>query len=133
MRPWGRKGGRTFAMFGLLAVAAGACSREDSAASGEAASEGPVPASRVVIQGSFRSLAAGAGQHLMVVTEAPGDIRGRLFRMERAEGGDPGESAGPGGGGEPGEGAWRQVGAPVPVVVGRSGVGPKQEGDGRSP
>lgn len=139
-------------MFGLLAVAAGACAREDSAASGEAASEGPVPASRVVIQGSFRRLAAGAGQHLVVVTEAPGDVRGRLFRMERTEGGDPGESAGPGGGGESGEGvetgggrdssgsgvpvegvSWRQAGAPIPVVVGRSGVGPKQEGDGRSP
>jgi len=52
---------------------------------------------------------------LLVVTEAPGDIGGRLFRMERADTG------------------WRQVGTPIPVVVGRSGVGPKQEGDGRSP
>lgn len=56
-----------------------------------------------------------AGQHLVVVTEAPDAIRGRLFRMERTPRG------------------WRSVGEPVPVVVGRSGVGSKREGDGRSP
>lgn len=56
-----------------------------------------------------------APQHLLVITEAPGNVAGRLYRMERVEEG------------------WRQVGAPLSVVVGRSGVGPKQEGDGRSP
>lgn len=43
------------------------------------------------------------------------DVRGRLVRMERGADG------------------WRRVGRPVPVVVGRNGVGPKEEGDGRSP
>lgn len=94
-------------------------------------------------------------QHLVVVTEAPDRVQGLLYRMERVPGlgtgdeapgreipvGDapaheasddsaPGESA-------PAddlpEGSWRQVGPPVPVVVGRNGVGPKREGDGRSP
>ncbi|MFO8175310.1 MAG: serine hydrolase, partial [Longimicrobiales bacterium] len=64
-------------------------------------------------------------QHLLVVTEAPDAIQGLLYRMERGRDmelpGDP-----------PGD-SWRQAGPPVPVVVGRSGVGPKKEGDGRSP
>ena len=62
-------------------------------------------------------LVSRATQHLVVVTEAPGDIQGRLYRKAWV-----GEPAG-----------WRQVGDAVPVVVGRGGVGPKQEGDGRSP
>jgi len=62
-----------------------------------------------------RDLVAGARQHLLVVTESPGDVEGRLFRME------------------PANGVWRQVGDPIPVVVGRNGIGPKREGDGRSP
>jgi len=107
---------RVLVTIGLLAVVAGACTSEDSA-----------PPRRVVNQGSFRSLVAQAHQHLVVVTEEPGDIGGLLFRMERVGGGESGE------GPEPGKGTWRQVGAPVPVVVGRGGVGPKQEGDGRSP
>jgi L,D-peptidoglycan transpeptidase YkuD (ErfK/YbiS/YcfS/YnhG family) len=60
-------------------------------------------------------LVAGARQHLVVVTAAPQAISGYLYRMERVEG------------------AWRQAGSPVRVVVGRSGIGPKHEGDGRSP
>lgn len=71
----------------------------------------------------FQSLATGAHQHLVVVTEGPGEIQGLLFRMER------GQEAGSAGV----EDRWRQAGDPVPVVVGRSGVGPKSEGDGRSP
>lgn len=56
-----------------------------------------------------------SSQHVVVVVEEARDVRGRLVRMER----------GPDG--------WRRVGGAVPVVVGRGGVGPKREGDGRSP
>lgn len=68
-------------------------------------------------QDALRALVARVRRHLVVVTEAPGDIRGRLFQMER----------------EVGDDTWRQVGAPVPMVVSPRGVGPKREGDGRSP
>ena len=57
-----------------------------------------------------------ADQHVVVVVERPEDVRGVLLRYQR-------EAAG---GLEP-------VGEPVSVVVGRSGVGAKREGDGRSP
>ena len=69
-------------------------------------------------------------QHLVVVTEGPDRIQGLLYRMERLpESGSPA----PGGIGESSTDSWRQVGPPRPVVVGRSGVGPKTEGDGRAP
>ncbi len=97
---------RVLVTIGLLAVVVGACTQEAS-----------VPTSRFVNQGSFRNRVTQAHQHLVMVTEEPGNISGRLFRMERVGG----------------EGAWRQVGTPIPVVVGWGGVGPKQEGDGRSP
>lgn len=71
---------------------------------------------------ALRERVAGARQHLLVVTEAPGDTRGRMYRMER-------EVAGV----QEGEGSWHRVGAPIPVTVGWGGVGPKREGDGRSP
>ena len=93
MRIGRRRAGKVVAMVGFLAVGTGACTGGDSP----------------------QSPAAQLTQHLLVVTEAPGDIEGQLFRMEWADTG------------------WRQVGAPIPVVVGRGGVGPKQEGDGRSP
>lgn len=54
-------------------------------------------------------------QHVVVVVEDRSSITGELHRLEDA-----------------GDG-WRRVGPPVPVVVGRAGVGPKREGDGRSP
>jgi D-alanyl-D-alanine dipeptidase len=98
-------------------------------------------------------------QHLLVVTESPGDIHGRLFRMERDEdpqalsreprgqrepapSGEPAtpreaeapqEAGFPQQAESPRESAWRMVGEPIPVVVGWAGVGPKREGDGRSP
>ena len=106
MRPGRPTGRRVLATIGLLAVVVAACTQEAS-----------VPTSRFANQGSFGSLVTQAHQHLVVVTEEPGDIGGRLFRMERVGG----------------EGAWRQVGIPIPVVVGWGGVGSKQEGDGRSP
>jgi len=122
MRPGRPTGRRVLVTIGLLAVAAGACTQEAS-----------VPPRRVVNHGSFRSLVAQAEQHLVVVTEEPGDISGRLFRMERVGGEVPSDGWEPGQGSEPGEASWRQVGAPIPVVVGWGGVGPKQEGDDRSP
>ncbi|MGZ8830661.1 MAG: L,D-transpeptidase family protein [Thermoanaerobaculia bacterium] len=63
---------------------------------------------------------AGSRQALIVVTEAAGVTSGTLHRWERGADG----------------GRWREVGAEVPVVVGRKGVAPdgeKREGDGRSP
>ena len=66
-------------------------------------------------------------RHLVVVTEAPDEIQGQLYRMEKMDDGIPGSA------GVEGQGSWRQRGFPIPVVVGRSGVGPKVEGDGRSP
>ena len=133
MRP-GRPTGRgVLVTIGLLAVVVGACTSEDSGASSEAGREDLVSANRVVDEGPFRSLVSQADQHLVVVTEEPSDIGGWLFRMERVGGGEPGKRGEPGQGAEPGEGRWRTVGAPIPVVVGRGGVGPKQEGDGRSP
>ena len=69
-------------------------------------------------------------QHVVVVTEGPDRIHGLLYRMERSpESGSPA----PGAAGELSRNPWRQVGPPVPVVLGRSGVGPKTEGDGRAP
>ncbi len=74
----------------------------------------------------------GARQLLVVTTEGWDTVPGTLLRFERAA---PG-------------GAWRQVGGPVAVVVGRSGLGwgrglhaatpaagdpVKREGDGRAP
>lgn len=61
------------------------------------------------------TLLSTSGQHLVAVVDEPGSTTGRLHRYERR-------------GGE-----WHAVGTPVPIVVGRSGVGPKREGDGRSP
>jgi L,D-peptidoglycan transpeptidase YkuD (ErfK/YbiS/YcfS/YnhG family) len=69
-------------------------------------------------------------QHLLVVTEAPDRIQGLLYRMEQLL---ESESGAPGAAGETSWDLWRQVGPPVPVAVGRSGVGPKEEGDGRAP
>lgn len=63
---------------------------------------------------------AGSRQALIVVTDAAGVTSGTLHRWER-------DAAG---------GRWREVGAEVPVVVGRKGVAPdgeKREGDGRAP
>lgn len=71
----------------------------------------------------FRRLAAGAHQHLVVVTDSAEEIHGRLFLMQRTDGGE----------GKEADHGWSQVGEPIPVVVGRNGVGPKSEGDGRSP
>ena len=76
---------------------------------------------------SFTVRASRAGQHLLVVTDAADATRGWLFRME-----GPAAASGREAGGRQGE-AWRQVGEAVPVVVGRNGVGPKREGDGRAP
>lgn len=56
-----------------------------------------------------------SGQHLVSVVESPDATTGTLHRFEAVDGG------------------WRRVGSPVRMVVGRSGVGPKREGDGRSP
>jgi len=109
-------------MAGFLAMATGACAQADSADAG-----------RQVQERSVSGPGPSAAQHLLVVTEDPGDIGGRLFRMERVGGGESGGDPTPGEPGEPGQGAWRQVGDPIHVVVGRSGVGPKREGDGRSP
>ena len=54
-------------------------------------------------------------QQLLVIAEEDSSTTGWAYRMQ-------------------GEGtAWSQVGAPIPVVFGRGGVGPKREGDGRSP
>ncbi|NIP57876.1 MAG: hypothetical protein GWM92_11715 [Gemmatimonadetes bacterium] len=64
---------------------------------------------------SDSALLARSRQHVLVIVDGPRAVKGRLVRME-------------GGGG-----AWAAAGAPVPVVVGRGGVGPKREGDGRSP
>ena len=69
-------------------------------------------------------------QHLLVVTEAPDRIQGFLYRMESSP---DSRSPAPDAAAAPHRGSWRQVGPPVPVVVGRSGVGPKTEGDGRAP
>jgi L,D-peptidoglycan transpeptidase YkuD (ErfK/YbiS/YcfS/YnhG family) len=69
-------------------------------------------------------------QHLVVVTQGPGRIQGVLYRMERLP---KSGSGAPDAVGAPDRDPWRQVGPPVPVVVGRSGVGPKTEGDGRAP
>lgn len=83
--------------------------------SGEAAgTEARTPESRRPPAGD-PDLLSTSDQHLVAVVEEPGSIEGLLFRYERREG------------------EWRSVGAPVPIVVGRSGVGPKREGDGRSP
>lgn len=60
-------------------------------------------------------LLATSRQHLVVVVDGPGSTTGRLHRYLNVDG------------------DWRGVGDGIPVVVGRSGVGPKQEGDGRSP
>lgn len=81
-------------------------------ASGEAEEERAAPPA--AMEGD-PDLLSTSEQHLVAVVEEPGSIRGRLFRYERREG------------------RWRTVGTPVPIVVGRSGVGPKREGDGRSP
>ena len=78
-------------------------------------------------------------QHLVVVTEAPDAIQGLLHRMERgpeveSSGGPAGDSWRRAGDSWRRAGdSWRRAGAPIPVVVGRGGVGPKKEGDGRSP
>lgn len=72
----------------------------------------------------------GSRQHLLVVTEAPDRIQGLLYRMERSP--EPGSRV-PGAFAGSSHGFWRQVGPSVPVALGRSGVGPKEEGDGRAP
>lgn len=54
-------------------------------------------------------------QHLLIVAEDDASTNGLLHRFARS-----GQE-------------WSRVGAPVPVVFGRGGVGPKVEGDGRSP
>lgn len=56
-----------------------------------------------------------SGQHLVSIVEEPGATTGALYRFEATTDG------------------WRRIGPAAPVVVGRSGVGPKREGDGRSP
>ncbi len=104
MRIRRRKAGRVIAMAGILAMATGACAQADSADTG-----------RQVQERSVSGPGPSAAQHLLVVTEGPGEIGGHLCRMERVED------------------EWQQAGDAIPVVVGRSGVGPKREGDGRSP
>lgn len=54
-------------------------------------------------------------QALVAVAEDESDVAGRLYVMEQRDG------------------VWSRRGETVPVVFGRSGVGPKVEGDGRSP
>lgn len=56
-----------------------------------------------------------SNQHLVAVVDSAGDVRGRLFRFERVDG------------------TWARIGEPIPIVVGRNGIGPKREGDGRAP
>lgn len=108
------------------AVLLGACARE-APAPGGAPSE---TARGVPGETTGRGPLAQARQHLLVVTEAPGAITGTLYRMERVGGAEEGPGTPESGSGRP---SWRQVGPPIPVVVGRSGVGPKVEGDSRSP
>lgn len=54
-------------------------------------------------------------QHLVAVVETPASTTGRLHRYQEVDG------------------EWRSMDEAIPIVVGRSGVGPKREGDGRSP
>lgn len=61
------------------------------------------------------SLLARSGQHVVVVAAVPGASRSVVVAMERTPEG------------------WRRAAPPKPAVVGRAGVGPKREGDGRSP
>lgn len=61
------------------------------------------------------ALLARSRQHVVVIVDGPRAVTGRLVRMEGAGG------------------AWSAAGPTVRVVVGRGGVGPKREGDGRSP
>ena len=61
------------------------------------------------------SLLRGSRLHLVVAVETPSATAGTLQPMERRDG------------------TWRRAGPPVPVVVGKAGVGPKREGDGRAP
>lgn len=70
---------------------------------------------------SFAVLAANARQHVLVVMESMTDTWGSLHRMERRPGVRGGEDT------------WQRIGRPLDVVVGLSGVGPKREGDNRSP
>ncbi|MFW6200479.1 MAG: L,D-transpeptidase family protein [Gemmatimonadota bacterium] len=60
-------------------------------------------------------LLSGSDQHLVAVVETPESTSGRLYRFQRVDG------------------KWESVGAGIPMVVGRRGVGPKKEGDGHSP
>lgn len=123
-------------LVGVVAVFLGACAREAPAPAGaptEAAREAPGPEEapgQAPGESSEGGALARSRQHLLVITEAPNEVEGTLHRMERVGGAE-------GGRGRPGSGSgnasWRQVGPSLPVVVGRSGIGPKREGDGRSP
>lgn len=95
----------------LVAVAAcGADAPPRAAESAEAPGRTPAAEAR-----SDSTRLARSRQHVLVIVDGPGESSGRLIRMERSEVG------------------WRAAGPRVAVVVGRGGVGPKREGDGRSP
>lgn len=59
-------------------------------------------------------------QELLVVAETDTSTTGVLYAMVRSGTG-------------PSDGGWSQALGPIDVVLGRGGVGPKREGDGRSP
>lgn len=60
-------------------------------------------------------LLSSSRQHVVAVMETSTSTTGLLYRFE------------------PRDGEWRSVGEAMPIVVGRNGVGPKRESDGRSP
>jgi len=94
----------------LALLAAGACAADAPPGAAER-SDG---ATRLEIR-SDSALLARSRQHVVVIVDGPGAVTGHLLRMES------------------GGGAWSAAGPPARVVVGRGGVGPKREGDGRSP
>lgn len=110
---------------GLLVLLAG-CSGTDEGGDRRGAAGETAPSAEVARLGTEEDattaatapgsrLLAMSRQHLVVVVEEPGSTTGRLHRYLDVDG------------------EWQRVGDGIPIVVGRSGVGPKQEGDGRSP
>ena len=77
----------------------------------------PAGAARPASRGDFQGQAR---QELLVVAETDTSTTGLLYGWSRAD---------PGGDGD----GWSRVLGPFEVVFGRTGVGPKREGDGRSP
>lgn len=75
----------------------------------------PTPAQTPSTGGSRPELLSTSDQHLVAVVETPESTSGRLYRFQKTNG------------------EWESVGTAVSMVVGRNGVGPKREGDGRSP